>query len=112
MTLQQWMSNAKLVAFTPLFEPEQVIEGLYIGDLLSWVMGHGQPGHVWATVQAHENVIAIAKLKEFSAIVLVEGVQPSAALVAYASEEGATLLGTSMDAATFSKHFYETLALL
>ncbi|MGL5541636.1 MAG: hypothetical protein ACRDBX_08410 [Erysipelotrichaceae bacterium] len=107
MTLENWIKTSTLTAWTPIYEPSLELEGLYIGDLLSWVMGHGQPGQIWATVQAHENVIAIAKLKEFGAVVLVEGVIPSKELIAYAREEQCTLLGTSLDAAQFSKAFYE-----
>lgn len=52
---------------------EAPIEGVFVGDLLSYVMGSGLPKQVWVTMQTHQNVIAIASLKEFSALILVDG---------------------------------------
>jgi len=52
---------------------ESVIEGVYVGDLLSYVMGNAGPNQAWVTMQTHQNVIAIASLKEFSVIILIDG---------------------------------------
>ena len=45
----------------------------YTCDLLSWVMGHGQEGMAWVTVQTHMNVIAVASLMEMAAVIIPEG---------------------------------------
>lgn len=52
---------------------ENNIEGVYVGDLLSYVMGNAQAKQAWVTMQTHQNVIAIASLKEFSVLILVDG---------------------------------------
>lgn len=52
---------------------ENSIEGVYVGDLLSYVMGNAQAKQAWVTMQTHQNVIAIASLKEFSVLILVDG---------------------------------------
>lgn len=52
---------------------ETVISGIYAGDLLSYVMGNGEAGQAWVTMQTHQNVIAICSLKEFSLLILVDG---------------------------------------
>ena len=52
---------------------ETQITGVYTGDLLSYVMGNGEAGQCWVTMQTHQNVIAICSLKEFSVLVLVDG---------------------------------------
>jgi len=49
------------------------INGVFTGDLLSWVMGHGETGNAWITVQAHSNIIAVAVLRELSCIVVAHG---------------------------------------
>ena len=49
--------------------------GVYIGDLLSWVMAHGKAGMAWITVQTHMNVIAVASLMEMSAVIIPEDIQ-------------------------------------
>ncbi|MEI7668211.1 MAG: hypothetical protein WCI62_04405 [Erysipelotrichaceae bacterium] len=48
------------------------IEGVICGDLLSYVMGHGSMNQVWVTMQTHQNIIAIAALKEFACIILID----------------------------------------
>lgn len=52
---------------------DQVITGLFVGDLLSYVMGHALEGQIWVTMQNHINSIGVANLKELSAIVLIDG---------------------------------------
>lgn len=52
---------------------ENTIEGIYAGDLLSYVMGNGEPKQAWVTMQTHQNVIAICSLKEFSILIIVDG---------------------------------------
>ncbi|MGL5978584.1 MAG: DRTGG domain-containing protein [Erysipelotrichaceae bacterium] len=70
------------------------VSGVYISDLLSWVMGHAQEGQAWATVQAHENVIAIAKLKELACIILVEGASMQEEVIRKAQEEEVWVFAT------------------
>lgn len=48
------------------------IKGLFVGDLLSYVMGHGEEGQVWITMQNHVNSLGVANLKEFAAIILID----------------------------------------
>lgn len=52
---------------------DNVIDGCYVGDLLSWVMGRAQAGNVWLTVMGNLNAIAVAALADTSCIVLCEG---------------------------------------
>ena len=42
--------------------------------LLSWVMGHGQEGMAWVTVQTHMNVVAVAVLAEMACVILPESI--------------------------------------
>lgn len=72
----------------------------YTSDLLSDVMGHANAGNTWITLQTHKNVMAIASLKDLSAIILVKGFEPEADMAAQSNEEGIPVLGTSED--TFS----------
>ena len=48
------------------------VDGCYIGDLLSWVMGRAQSGNVWLTVMGNLNASAVAALADTSGIVLCE----------------------------------------
>ena len=58
--------------------PEKKIDGVYIGDLLSWVMGRAKADDAWITIMTNINVVAVASLADTACIVLAEGVIPSA----------------------------------
>ena len=51
---------------------DNVADGCYVGDLLSWVMARAQSGNVWITVMGNVNAIAVATLTDVCCIVLTE----------------------------------------
>lgn len=78
------------------------VDSLYIGDLLSWVMGHAYDGQAWLTVQSHINIIAVALLKELSCIVILEDAEIPQETIDKANEEHLAILSTSLDAYSFA----------
>lgn len=62
--------------FEPLCvpDPDREITGVYIGDLLSWVMGRAKSGDAWLTIMSNINIVAVASLADTSCIILAEGV--------------------------------------
>ena len=60
----------------------------YTCDLLSHVMGRGQPDMAWITVQAHMNVIAVAALLDFACVIIPEKLPVEAAIVEKAKDSG------------------------
>lgn len=82
------------------------IEGGYTSDLLSDVMGFAESGQVWITLQTHKNVMAIASLKELSAIVLVKGLQADPDTLAQSEAEGIPILSTHDQAFEISGKLY------
>ncbi len=73
---------------------ENEISGAYVSDLLSDVMGNACENEVWITLQTHQNVIAIASLKDLAAVILVKGLIPGADMLAKSNEEGIPVIGT------------------
>jgi predicted transcriptional regulator len=73
---------------------EHKITGGYCADLLSCVMARAKTGNVWATLQAHPNVIAVATLLELAAVIVTEGALVPADVIAKANGEGIALLST------------------
>ena len=67
---------SKKLSLTPLAVPEgdREFAGVYIGDLLSWVMGRAKSGNVWITIMSNINIVAVASLTDVACIVLAEGV--------------------------------------
>lgn len=72
------------------------VTGGYCGDLLSDVIANSRKGDLWITIQSHQNILAVATLKELSAIVLVNGHRPDDETRAKAEEEGIPVLLTPM----------------
>jgi hypothetical protein len=75
-------------------EPDREIRGVYVGDLLSWVMGRAKEGDLWLTIMTNVNVIAVATLAGAAAVLLCEDCEPDAELIALAEEKGINLLLT------------------
>ena len=82
-------------------------QGVYICDLLSWVMSHGFKGNVWITVQTHSNIIAVASLLDMSCIIIPEEIEVEADTVKKADEEGIPLLVSNQSAFDISKILIE-----
>ncbi|MDO4807291.1 MAG: DRTGG domain-containing protein [Coriobacteriales bacterium] len=60
---------------------DREIDGAYVGDLLSWVMGRAQMDNAWITIMSNVNVIAVASLADTSCVILAEGVTMSEDLI-------------------------------
>lgn len=75
---------------------DREIDGCYISDLLSDVMGNAQEGNIWITLQTHKNVMAVASLKEMSCIILVKDLGANEDTINQSNEEGLPILQTSM----------------
>lgn len=68
------------------------IDGCYIGDLLSWVMGRAEADCVWITIMSNLNIIAVASLADVACIVLSEGVTVDGDIIKLANEKGINIL--------------------
>ncbi len=85
------------------------IRGAYVSDLLSDVMGNAEEGEVWITLQTHQNVMAIASLKDMAAVVLVKDLEPDNDTLAYSNREGIPVLGTSLETFDMTGLLYNEL---
>lgn len=74
---------------------ENEVTGGYASDLLSDVMGNAEEGQIWATIQTHLNVMAIASLKEMAAVLLTNGAKPNEDTLKKSNEECIPIVGTS-----------------
>jgi predicted transcriptional regulator len=85
------------------------ITGGYVSDLLSDVMGNAKEGEIWITLQTHQNIIAVASLKDLSAIILVKGSAPDKDTIAKSNLENIPLLSTGLDTFTITGRLFELL---
>ncbi len=79
-------------------EPERIISNVYIGDLLSWVMGRAESGDAWLTIMSNKNIAAVATLTDAACIVLAEGVSPDEGVAELCEEKGINLLSSELSA--------------
>ena len=79
------------------------IEGIYVGDLLSFVMANAKPNQLWLTVQTHPNIIAIASLLELSAVIVVSGIEIPQETIDLSNEQGILLISSVLDAVEIIK---------
>ena len=88
------------LGFTPICmpEPEREINGCYIGDLLSWVMGRAQADNLWITIMSNVNTVAVASLADVSAVLLAENVTLEESIVQTAELKGVNILSTPLSA--------------
>ena len=93
--------------FKPVAMPdgEREINGVYIGDLLSWVMGRAKADNAWITIMSNINIVAVASLADGACIILAEGVELDSAVRETANAKGVNILTADMPA-------YETAMLL
>lgn len=74
------------------------IGGVYIGDLLSWVMGHAQAKQAWITIIGHVNSVAVACLHDLACIILVEDAPVLEETLMKAEQEGLIIVRTHASA--------------
>lgn len=84
---------------------EREIKGVYIGDLLSWVMGRVKADDAWITIMSNINIVAVASLADVSCIILAEGVELERSVSQTAALKGINVISTKLPA-------YETAMLL
>ena len=87
-------------SFSPITlpDPERSVDGIYIGDLLSWVMGRASADNAWITIMSNVNVIAVATLTDVSCVILAEGVTLSDDIISTAEAKGVNVLSTTLPA--------------
>jgi hypothetical protein len=71
MELKEVVDKLGLKPASALSRLSQECTGGYVSDLLSDVMANAQSGDVWVTLQVHQNIVAVAALKELAAIIII-----------------------------------------
>ena len=74
------------------------IKSAFIGDLLSWVMGHAKSNDAWITILGHPNIIAVALLRELACVIIAHDAQIQQETIAKANEEDFLILKSPLSA--------------
>ena len=86
MTVNELSAQAEFKALT-MPDGEREITGVYIGDLLSWVMGRAKADCAWITIMSNINIVAVASLADTACIILAESVELPEDVVSTATQK-------------------------
>ena len=81
-----------------LARPDRTVDGGYVGDLLSWVMGRAPADGAWVTVMTNVNVIAVAALSDVACVILAEGAELDETAIERARAQEINVLASSLPA--------------
>ena len=96
MTVEQLSRECGFKALS-LPEPDRVVSGAYMGDLLSWVMGRARENNAWITIMSNINVVAVASLSDVSCVILSEGVTLEGDVLTVCADKGVNVLSSELD---------------
>lgn len=106
MKVRELAEQLKLKVVGGVSGIENEITGGYTSDLLSDVIGNAEQGNIWITLQTHKNVMAIASLKDLSAVLLVNNHQPEIDMLQQSNEEHIPVLVTNEPAFSINGKVY------
>ena len=95
MTVSDLLKNENFSSVT-LPDGDRVIKDVYIGDLLSWVMGRAKSDDAWITIMSNVNILAVASLADTSCIILAEGVTVDDNIKTTAIEKEINIISTNL----------------
>lgn len=95
MTVNDLLLNENFSAIT-LPNGDREISDVYIGDLLSWVMGRAKADDAWITIMSNVNILAVASLADTACIILAEGVTVDESIKATAVDKEINILSTDL----------------
>jgi len=85
------------------------VTGGYTSDLLSDVMANSKGKNLWITLQTHENIVAVAKLKDLAGIIIINNRKPDEGTLQRAKDEKVTLLASGETAFRVTGKMYDLI---
>jgi len=109
MLVEDIVNKLNLKVFSGESGLKNEVNNAYVSDLLSDVMGNAEKDNIWITLQTHKNIMAIASLKELSAVILVKGFKPAQDTAQQSDIEGIPILGSDKNTFELSGELYNLL---
>jgi len=94
--LTELIQELNLVVRSAQGDLDREVTGGYASDLLSDVLANGEPGNLWITLQIHQNIVAVASMKDLAGIILVNGREPEPDTIEKAEAENIAIMVTEM----------------
>ncbi len=110
MKLKEIIEKLQLKVLMDQDKLDMEVTGGYTSDMLSDAIANSKEGNLWITLQTHQNIIAVAKLKDLSGIIIVNNREPDEDTLQKAKEENVPLLGSEETAYEVSGKLYELIS--
>ncbi len=110
MKLKEIIEKLQLKVLADQDKLDVEVAGGYTSDLLSDVIANSKEGNLWVTLQIHQNIIAVAKLKDLSGIIIVNNREPDEDTLQKAKEENVPLLVSEEMAYEVSGKLYRLIS--
>ncbi len=98
MLIKEFIKNMPIRVLTNNVELDKTISGVYVCDLLSWVMANAKKDDIWITVHTNLNIVAVALMVEVTCIIIPENIKVEDATINRAEQEGIVILSTDLSA--------------
>lgn len=85
------------------------VKGGYVGDLLSDVIANSTEGDIWITRQVHQNIVAVATLKDLAGIILVDNNEPAGETLEKALQENVPVLVSTLPCFETAGRIYQLI---
>lgn len=96
MKLTELVQNLNLGVRSARENLGREVTGGYASDLLSDVLANSEPGNLWITLQIHQNIVAVASMKDLAGIILVNAREPEQDTVEKAEAENIAIMVTEL----------------
>ena len=106
MKLKEIVEKLKLQVLASQERLDTEVTGGYTSDLLSDVMANSRGKNLWITLQTHENIVAVAKLRDLAGIVVINNRKPDEETLNRARSEKVVLLASGETAFIISGKLY------
>ena len=98
MKVSELTEKLNLTVVTKTDYEDREINGCYIGDLLSWVMGRAEADNVWITIMNNINIVAVAALADVACILLCEDVKVDQSIIDKANSQNIIIVSSKLTA--------------
>lgn len=97
MNIREFSKDIELKILTGDKSLDKEVTGVYVCDLLSWVVSRAAKGNAWITVHTNINIVAVAVLAEVSCIIVPENIELEEATLIRAEQENIPILSSDLD---------------
>ncbi|MEW6102645.1 MAG: DRTGG domain-containing protein [bacterium] len=107
MKVKDIVESLSLSVITGREQLDREITGGYCSDLLSDVLANAKRGDIWITLQVHQNIIAVASMKELSGVILVNNRKPDPDTLQKAEDEDIPILSCPFSSFELAGRLYQ-----